>query len=249
VLKRGVDILLSLVGLIVFLPILALAAILIKLDSQGPILFSQPRMGRGFTRFRIWKLRTMRSGPGLIYTMGQDPRITRVGRWLRRLKIDELPQLFNVLCGDMSLVGPRPVVPELAIEFRHAYRRLLVVRPGLTDPASIKYCREGELMARMSDQSRYFKTVLVPDKIRLSTAYMAKANVLTDVAILFQTFWALTSFTPAPSSLLDSQPGRDLELLRRPMPRLRFTELPPAHKKPPVSQTANLPGATELEQA
>jgi lipopolysaccharide/colanic/teichoic acid biosynthesis glycosyltransferase len=192
VLKRTLDIALAGMMLAVSLPFLALAAIAIKLDSRGPVLFHQPRMGRRFSQFRILKLRTMHSEvPGPAYTLGQDARITRIGRWLRWLKVDELPQLLNVLRGQMSLVGPRPVIPELALEFHASYSRLLEVRPGLTDPASVKYCRENELLGLLPDPLSYFKTVVTPDKLRISQAYLERASVWTDLGVLATTILVL----------------------------------------------------------
>jgi lipopolysaccharide/colanic/teichoic acid biosynthesis glycosyltransferase len=192
VLKRGVDIALSGLLLILSLPVLAVAAFAIKFDSEGPVFFSQARMGRNFRRFQLLKLRSMRigsHGPG--FTLGEDPRVTRAGRWLRRFKVDELPQLWNVLCGEMSLVGPRPVVPELAIEYLRAYRHLLEVRPGLTDPATLKYCHEEEFLSLLPDPLRYYKNVLVPDKLRISAAYLHRANVWSDLIVLAATALAL----------------------------------------------------------
>jgi lipopolysaccharide/colanic/teichoic acid biosynthesis glycosyltransferase len=192
VLKRSLDVFIAGLLLVIALPLMVLAAVVIKLDSRGPVLFRQTRMGRSFVRFQLLKLRTMRVDlDGSVFTLGKDERITRVGGWLRRLKIDELPQLLNVLRGEMSLVGPRPVIPELTIEFDWAYRRLLQVRPGLTDPATIKYCRETEMLARVSEPLRYFKLVVTPDKLRISQAYMARATVLTDIEMLVRTAVAL----------------------------------------------------------
>jgi lipopolysaccharide/colanic/teichoic acid biosynthesis glycosyltransferase len=194
VLKRTLDVALAGFLLVVALPFLALAAILIKLDSAGPVLFCQLRMGRNFRRFRILKLRTMHIQlPGPAYTLGHDPRITRIGHLLRWLKVDELPQVWNVLRGDMSLVGPRPVVPELAHEFCDCYSRLLEVRPGLTDPASLKYYRENDLLDLLPDPKSYFKTVIIPDKLRTSEAYLDRANVLTDLGVIAATFFVLAA--------------------------------------------------------
>src|SRR5580698_7657195 len=137
VVKRLVDIAVSLALLVLASPMLALAALIILVTSPGPVLFRQVRMGRGYRPFEILKLRTMaHAAAGLAYTLGPDPRITPFGKWLRRTKLDELPQLWNVLRGEMSLVGPRPVLPELTAEFRFHYRLVLRARPGLTDPAS-----------------------------------------------------------------------------------------------------------------
>jgi lipopolysaccharide/colanic/teichoic acid biosynthesis glycosyltransferase len=191
-LKRTLDILIAGLLLVVLLPFLLCLAIAIKWESRGPALYRQARMGRGFHPFQIFKLRTMRDcGMGPTYTLGDDPRITPLGRWLRRKKLDELPQLWNVLRGEMSLVGPRPVIPELADEFRPAYLRLLLVRPGLTDPATILYCREAEMLARHSDPLRYFKTVATPDKLRIAQAYLDHATVWSDLGVLVCTISAV----------------------------------------------------------
>jgi lipopolysaccharide/colanic/teichoic acid biosynthesis glycosyltransferase len=192
VFKRSMDIALAGFLLAASLPLLAFAAIVIKLDSGGPVLFRQARMGRRSRRFQLLKLRTMRiSSDGPVFTLGEDPRITRVGRWLRWLKVDELPQLWNVLRGEMSLVGPRPVVPELTLEFKSEYERLLRVRPGLTDPATLKYCREDELLALVPDPLEHFKTVLTPDKLRISQTYLEHANIWLDLGVLAGTVVAL----------------------------------------------------------
>jgi len=197
VLKRGIDILLAGAMLIVLFPLLAFCAVLIWLDSTGPILFRQERIGRDFNRFQLLKLRTMRAGePGPAITLGIDRRITFVGGWLRRWKLDELPQLWNVLRGEMSLVGPRPVIPVLAEEFAPDYRHLLRVRPGLTDPATVQYCREAEMLALVAEPLLYFKTVVTPEKLRLSRDYLARATVITDFAVMART--ALALLVPVP---------------------------------------------------
>ena len=197
VLKRTFDLSLAGLFLIAVLPLLLVAALAIKLDSDGPVLFLQERMGRRFRRFRIWKLRTMHvCGQGPTFTLCEDPRITRTGRWLRRLKIDELPQLWNVVRGDMSLVGPRPMIPELVLRFRRDYKRLLEVRPGLTDPATLKYCREEDSLFLVADPQRYFRNVLMPDKVRISAAYLQRANFWRDLDVLAATFIALLPAGP-----------------------------------------------------
>jgi lipopolysaccharide/colanic/teichoic acid biosynthesis glycosyltransferase len=186
--KRGVDILVSVLLLCFLSPILLLSAFLIAISSPGPVIFRQARMGRGFKPFQILKLRTMaHNAPGLAYTLGPDPRITIFGKWLRRTKIDELPQLWNVLRGEMSLVGPRPVLPELTGEFHFHYRLLLRSRPGLTDPASLKYCQEAQLLASAWDPMEYFKSVVTPDKVSISIAYMDSANLWSDAKVLAMT--------------------------------------------------------------
>lgn len=192
------------------MPLLALAAFLIKLDSAGPVVFRQSRMGRGFKEFKMFKLRTMRAASmGCLYTLGADPRITRIGRWLRRLKIDELPQLWNVVRGEMSMVGPRPVVPELAVEFKEVYKRLLEVRPGLTDPATLKYCDETEMLSRIPEPLEYFKAVVTPDKVRISQAYVLQANAWSDAGVLARTMMAVMfSFWRLPVQALRGRRSR-----------------------------------------
>jgi len=209
VVKRGLDIGTSAILLLLALPSLLIAALIIRLTSKGPILFRQRRMGRNFKPFEILKLRTMEfAAPGLAYTLGADPRITPFGRFLRRSKLDEVPQLWNVLRGDMSLVGPRPVVPELTEEFRAQYARLLRVRPGLTDPASLKYSQEARLLGTVPDPMGFFKSVVTPDKISISLRYVERSNLWTDGMTLAMT--ALICCFPALSRYsgrwLDPQP-------------------------------------------
>ena len=201
--KRAIDMVVAALMLTLCMPMLGMAALLIKLDSEGPILFRQMRMGRDFRPFSLLKLRTMKSGAdGPIYTLGDDPRISRVGAWLRWLKIDEFPQFWNVLRGDMSLVGPRPVVPELVAEFAEDYARLLQVRPGLTDPATAKYCREAEMLAKAADPMDYFKSVVTPDKLRLSAEYLERATLWSDLGVLARTALALLARNSVRSALL-----------------------------------------------
>jgi lipopolysaccharide/colanic/teichoic acid biosynthesis glycosyltransferase len=188
-LKRALDAVVSLFGLVLASPFLLAAAIAVKADSRGPLLFRQQRMGRHFRPFWIYKFRTMvvdaeRQGQ---LTAGADPRVTRVGRWLRQAKVDELPQLFNVLRGDMSLVGPRPEVPKYVELFRDEYRVVLSVRPGLTDPASIKYRDEAALLAGSPDPERQYVEQILPDKLALASDYIRRATVLTDLGVLFRT--------------------------------------------------------------
>jgi len=190
------------------------------------VIFHQDRMGRGFKRFRLYKLRTMNlHGAGAAYTLGADPRITSVGRWLRRYKIDELPQLWNVLRGDMSMVGPRPVVPGLATEFDRAYAKLLAVRPGLTDPASIKYCNETEILESVLDAERHFKTVITPDKIRISLAYLERDNPWTDLSVVIRTALVLVS------SRLRQELGQPVPMRLERAARISFRSRTPAARK------------------
>jgi len=182
------DVCLSAILLFFSLPVLLISALIIRITSPGPILFRQQRMGRDFRSFAILKLRTMAHGePGPAYTLGPDPRITPFGGWLRRTKIDELPQLWNVLRGEMSLVGPRPVIPEITAEYRSRYSLLLRARPGLTDPASLKYSQEARFLSIVDDPVDFYKTVVIPDKLRVSLQYMERANVWTDLTTMLMT--------------------------------------------------------------
>lgn len=188
VLKRAFDLFLSAFLLLILSPALLLLALAVRLSSPGPALYRQRRTGRNLAPFFIIKLRTMRadsSGPA--FTVAEDPRVTPLGRWLRRTKLDELPQLWNILCGEMSFVGPRPIVPELVGANHAAYRHLYRVRPGLTDPASIKYADESQRLQRVEDPERYFHEVMASDKLRLSLDYQLRATPLTDIVLLGRT--------------------------------------------------------------
>ena len=199
--KRLVDLLLSGLGLLVLSPLLLLLAVLIKLDSPGPVFFRQVRVGRHGAEFRIHKFRTMvdpslrRGGrAGLELTVGDDPRITRIGRWLRPRRLDELPQLIDVLQGRMSLVGPRPEVPKYVAQYPRALRELVLsVRPGITDPASAAYLDESSLLARAADPEREYVEVVLPAKLALSAAYVGQASVKQDLRLLCRTVWRLVS--------------------------------------------------------
>jgi lipopolysaccharide/colanic/teichoic acid biosynthesis glycosyltransferase len=193
VLKRLVDIILAAILLLLALPVLAVAATAVKLDSPGPVFFRQTRVGRRFRRFQLYKLRTMHPGAeGPVYTVGEDDsRITRAGRRLRHYKLDELPQLWNVLRGDMSLVGPRPVVPKIAMQFYSAYDRLLAVRPGLTDPASLMYRNEAEILRRAADPQLYFDRIATPHKIHISQVYLERATLWSDLGLIAKTAVAI----------------------------------------------------------
>ena len=188
--KRAFDILVSVAGLIVLLPLLLLVATAIKLDSSGPVFFRQWRVGRKFRRFGIYKFRTMIDDAldrGLPITVGRDSRITRVGKILRKTKIDELPQLLNVLKGDMSLVGPRPEVPRYVELFRPDYEHILKVRPGLTDLASLKYSDEASILGQSANPERDYVARLLPDKIRLAKEYIQRSSLLFDVKLIVET--------------------------------------------------------------
>lgn len=188
--KRALDILAAGAGLVVLLPLLVVVALLVKLDSRGPVFFRQERVGRGFQPFFICKIRTMileASRAGGLITVGDDPRITRVGRCLRRLKIDELPQLWNVFVGDMSLVGPRPEVPKYVEMFRKDYEEILRVRPGITDLASLCYRSEADVLARYPDPSEAYRSQILPEKIRLAKEYLKRSSFVYDLKLIGMT--------------------------------------------------------------
>jgi lipopolysaccharide/colanic/teichoic acid biosynthesis glycosyltransferase len=189
--KRTLDFLAAAGGLLVLWPLLLIAAVAVKLDSRGPVFFIQQRVGRNFKNFGIFKFRTMVTDAeqrGGQITFGRDPRITRVGHFLRQTKLDELPQLFNVLVGQMSLVGPRPEVPRYVDMYREAYAYVLSVRPGLTDLASLKYRDEAEQLAASADPAREYAERILPDKIALARQYIDSASLTGDLAIVLKTF-------------------------------------------------------------
>src|SRR5215813_3343835 len=192
--KRMFDIVVSLIGLICLLPLLLLAAVLIKLDSTGPVFFRQTRMGTRFRPFNILKFRTMvqnSSTRGQAITVGDDPRITRVGWFLRKTKIDELPQLINVLRGEMTFVGPRPEVPQYVELFRKDYEEILKVRPGITDLASIKYRDEAALLGQSQNPEEEYVKHVLPDKISLGKEYIRCSSLAFDLTLIFKTFLRL----------------------------------------------------------
>ena len=192
--KRLFDIVVALGALLVLFPLFLIVAATIKLDSTGPIFFRQQRMGRGFHPFFIYKFRTMtdnRQNAGALFTVKHDPRITRVGRFLRKSKIDELPQLINVLKGEMTFVGPRPEVPSYVDLFRQDYEEILRVRPGITDLASIKYRDEASVLAQSPDPEAEYVNRVLPDKIKLAKEYISHSSFLFDLGLLFKTFYRL----------------------------------------------------------
>jgi len=188
--KRTFDIGVSFVGLILLSPLMLLAALAIKLDSPGPIMFRQKRIGKGFRPFLIYKFRTMVQGASdrrRSLTVGDDPRITSSGRFLRRTKIDEIPQLINVLKGDMSFVGPRPEVPEFVELFRSEYEEILKVRPGITDLASLKYRDEAAVLEQSENPEEEYLRRVLPDKINLSKEYISRSSFFFDLTLILKT--------------------------------------------------------------
>ena len=192
--KRLFDIVASGFGLLLLSPLFLLVAIWIKLDSPGPVFYRQVRVGRYNRDFRIFKFRSMRVGAdkgSLVTIGGRDPRVTRSGYFIRKFKIDELPQLINVFIGDMSLVGPRPEVRHYVDYWTKEQLRVLDVRPGITDPASIKFRNENELLEKAEDAEKYYIEVIMQEKLRLYLEYVEKHNFWFDIKLIFQTFWVI----------------------------------------------------------
>lgn len=191
--KRLLDVIVSALGLVVSSPVLAAAALAVKRDSPGPVIFHQQRVGRGGRPFDILKFRTMRQGAaGAAVTVGDDPRITLSGKFLRPTKLDELPQLLNVLRGDMSLVGPRPEVSRYVEMWPATAReRILSVRPGITDPASIEFRREAEELALAEDPEAHYVEVVLPRKVALYCDYVDNRSFVGDLMILARTAFSV----------------------------------------------------------
>jgi lipopolysaccharide/colanic/teichoic acid biosynthesis glycosyltransferase len=188
VLKRTIDIAVAAILLLLLCPLFALIAAAVLWDSGRPVFFSQVRVGRYFRRFRIYKFRSMRADPaGLAITSAADSRITRVGRLLRASKLDELPQLWNVLAGDMSLVGPRPEIPQYVHAFRRRYGAILSVRPGITDLASLQYRDEERTLAQAADPLQEYEAVVLPAKLDLAEQYLNRRSLALDFSILWRT--------------------------------------------------------------
>lgn len=192
--KRLFDLFWAIVGLLVLWPVFLVIALLIKLADGGLVFFRQERVGYRGNPFRLWKFRTMVTNAeqlGKPLTVGRDPRITPAGRQLRKFKLDELPQLLNVLMGEMSLVGPRPEVPQYVALYTPEQRRVLELTPGITDPASIKYRNESELLGQAKDPERMYVEGIMPEKIRLNLEYAEQATVLSDFTIILRTLMGL----------------------------------------------------------
>jgi glycosyltransferase len=188
-LKRIFDIVSSLFGLIVLSPFMLIIAILIKLDSKGPIFFKQVRVTKNGREFKIFKYRTMKIGSDKYsqITVGKDSRITKVGDFLRKYKLDEIPQLINVLIGDMSLVGPRPEVPKYVALYTEEQREILKVRAGITDYASIEFSNENDILANETDPEKAYIEKIMPRKIELNKKYLSEISVMTDIKIILLT--------------------------------------------------------------
>lgn len=190
IIKRIFDFFAALIGIIIISPVLIIVSIAIKLDSLGNVMFLQKRVGKDGKEFNIYKFRTMVSNAeklGKQITIGKDNRITKVGAFLRKYKIDELPQLFNVLKGDMSLVGPRPEVPKYVALYNEEQRKVLSVRPGITDLASLKYSDENDILGKVDNPEEYYINVIMKDKLNLNLEYIEKSNLFYDISLIIKT--------------------------------------------------------------
>lgn len=193
-LKRAMDIVISGGALAVLWPVLLLIAVAIKIDDPGPVFYRQLRVGRDGKEFRIFKFRTMvvdADKKGLQITVGRDNRITRMGRLLRKTKLDELAQLINVFVGEMSFVGPRPEVPKYVNLYTPYQRQVLLVRPGITDYASIAYRNENDMLEGAEDPEKMYIDVIMPDKIELNMKYLHEISPLADIRLIFSTIAAV----------------------------------------------------------
>jgi lipopolysaccharide/colanic/teichoic acid biosynthesis glycosyltransferase len=219
--KRTLDLVGASAGVVLLSPLFLFLALLVKAGDGGPVFFRQERVGFRGRPFRIWKFRTMIPGAqmrGLPLTVGRDVRVTRVGAWLRRLKLDELPQLFNVLAGDMTLVGPRPEVPRYVASYNSEQRRVLELVPGLTDEASIRYLDESAILATAADPEQMYRDQIIPEKIRLNLAYAAHATEWTDLRLILAT---LRLMLRAPGSRRSAQATGSADSSLTPWPTTR----------------------------
>ncbi len=192
--KRAFDILASAVGLILLSPLFLVVALWIKCDSHGPVFYSQTRVGRGNVDFRLFKFRSMfvdSDKKGLLTVGGHDSRVTKSGYFIRKYKLDELPQLINVFIGDMSFVGPRPEVRRYVNIYTKEQLHVLDVRPGITDRASVKYRNENDLLAKASNPEEYYVNVIMQDKLAINLDYVANHTLLSDISLIFSTFGAI----------------------------------------------------------
>jgi lipopolysaccharide/colanic/teichoic acid biosynthesis glycosyltransferase len=188
--KRLFDIFFSFIGLVLLLPVFIILSLLIVIDSRGGIFYRQVRVGKDGRDFRLFKFRSMVSNAdkkGLLTVGGKDSRITRIGYFIRKYKLDELPQLLNVLAGDMSLVGPRPEVRKYVDLYNEEQRKVLSVRPGITDYASIEYSNENELLGSVPDPENVYINQVMPAKLALNLRYIREQGLVTDMKIIFMT--------------------------------------------------------------
>lgn len=195
-LKRLFDIFFSIIGLIFLSPVFLIMAIWIKCDSHGPVFYQQTRVGRNGRNFLLYKFRSMRIGSdkkGLLTVGEKDPRITQSGSFIRKFKLDEFPQLINVLRGEMSIVGPRPEVPKYVALYNEDQRKVLDVRPGISDWSSIRFRNENELLAQVENPEEFYISEIMPEKLRMNLEYIRTNNFRTDLKIIFMTIKKLLS--------------------------------------------------------
>lgn len=189
--KRIFDIVSSGIGLFILSPIFIILGIWIKLDSSGPVFYKQVRVGKNGKDFKIFKFRSMKldsDKQGFITVGGRDPRVTNSGYYIRKYKLDEIPQLINVFIGDMSIVGPRPEVRKYVDLYNEEQLRVLSVRPGITDTASIKYRNENELLEKADDPDKMYIDEIMPDKLKYNLEYIEKKSFFYDIKLIFMTF-------------------------------------------------------------
>lgn len=189
--KRIFDIVSSGIGLFILSPIFIILGIWIKLDSSGPVFYKQVRVGKNGKDFKIFKFRSMKldsDKQGLITVGGRDPRVTNSGYYIRKYKLDEIPQLINVFIGDMSIVGPRPEVRKYVELYNEEQLKVLTVRPGITDTASIKYRNENELLEKADDPDKMYIDEIMPDKLKYNLEYIEKKSFFYDIKLIFMTF-------------------------------------------------------------
>lgn len=192
--KRFADCIIAIIGLIAFCPVLILVAVLIKLDSKGSVFYKQVRVGWFNKDFKIFKFRTMYTAAdkkGLLTIGGRDPRVTKIGYYLRKSKLDELPQLLNIVLGEMSFVGPRPEVRTYVKLYTEAQMKVLNVRPGITDLASIEYRNENELLQSQEDPNQFYIDVIMQEKLNINLKYLEKRNLIKDFVVVLKTFKAI----------------------------------------------------------
>jgi len=193
--KRIFDFIASLIGLILLSPFLVIIGVLVKISDKGPVFYRSKRVGQNFKPFYLLKFRTMvvnaeELGPSV--TKGGDQRITKIGKFLRKTKLDELPQLWNVIKGELSLVGPRPEVEKYISFYKDDYKEILKIRPGITDYAAIKFRNEEEILAKFEDLEKAYIENVLPEKIKLYKTYLNEIGFLTDLKIIFKTLWGIT---------------------------------------------------------
>ncbi|WP_237036068.1 sugar transferase [Mediannikoviicoccus vaginalis] len=196
-LKRFVDIVLSLIGITILLIPFIIISVIIKLTSKGPVFYRQERIKKGDVPFRIFKFRTMvqdADKKGMLITVGEDKRITGIGKFLRKSKIDELPQLINVFIGDMSFVGPRPEVPKYTALYDEYQKNILKIRPGITDLASIKYKDEASVLAKSENPEETYINEIMQEKLRINLEYIEKISVIQDIKLIVITILEVIGF-------------------------------------------------------